>query len=201
MYPRAILRLNVTALVVMLSLSLGACGALQPQNAEQGPPGSTYSSTTYGYQIDLPKGWRHSDALSVVVPNSADVKGWDVFTIRSEQDEDLASVKGQEGAPGPAWQYVAVVEVYWNPGGLTPLQWANSRGEQAVRQTIESVKFAGRPAARKTHGGRFETVYYVADRDSMFAVGYKVHPEVRPPGANEEALQGIINSFRFVPGR
>ncbi len=152
--------------------------------------GTTYEGATFGYRITLPPGWRRSLCLSLQPTAEGELRGHDYFTVHSEEEE---------GQIFYGWQTTVRVEVYRNPLGLAPLEWVSSRQEGAVGQRIESTVFAGRPAAKKTHGGRFPVAYYAADRGSMFLVGYTFPPsQHRVEGVTEALLDAIATSFRFA---
>ena len=169
--------------------------------ATRGPvgPASAYVSSTLGYDVQLPAGWRRSAVLSTLVRNSNLKLGHEVFTIRSTADE--AGVLNDPG-PGAAWSYVAVVEQWRDPSGWTPMAWATDPllAGWAKGQIVESAVIDGHVAAKVTNGPRFSVAYYVQDAGRMFVVGYKVDaPDWKPSAATDGDLRAIVASFHITP--
>lgn len=161
---------------------------------------STYTST-FGYQLTLPDGWRQSAKLSRVITGNTVHLGHDTFTVRSDQDESRLIAQFPETL-GPEWQYVVVVEVYNNPTNLSASQWANTPllAGWAKGQTVSSVTFDGKSAARITNGARYSVAYYVAVPGKMFLVGERADtPAWFPSGAQTSTLDGIVSSFHTTP--
>lgn len=200
--PRRLLLSVMVGILVGIALSIVAThgSAVVGSSALSVAPGATaatYENSAFGYQVDLPPGWRHSAKLSLLLGDHPYNRGHDVFTLRAPADED-AAVAGSHWL-GPAWQGVVVIEVYRNSAGLTPLQWA-TRPEWDWRrdQVLDPVVLAGRPAVRITNGARFSVAYYVANGADMFVVGYLQHADWQPRGVKPSDLQGIVASFRFT---
>jgi hypothetical protein len=169
--------------------------------ATQGPvgPASAYVSSTLGYEVQLPAGWRRSAVLSALVRNSNLKLGHEVFTIRSTADE--AGVLNDPG-PGAAWSYVAVVEQWRDPSGWTAMAWATDPllAGWAKGQVVENAVIDGHVAAKVTNGPRFSVAYYVQDAGRMFVVGYKVDaPDWKPSAATDTDLRAIVASFHVLP--
>ncbi len=198
--PRAWLtRVCLAGLLVLAGVGCGGVRLEQAASpAASTEPATTYSSPTFGYSVNLPKGWRRSTRLSLVPGKHPDltwIVGTDVFTRRTPEDEAAAQV--QEIA-GPDWSFVVVVEVYPNPQGLSPSQYIASEQSGRLGETIEPVVFSGQPAVKRTNGPNLELVYYLRDGPNIFRVGYRINPQSQPAPATEADLQAIVNSFRFV---
>lgn len=162
-------------------------------------PSIAYVSSTLGYSVQLPGGWRRSTVLSAMVKNGNLKVGHEVFTIRSVADE--AGVLNDPG-PGAAWSYVAVVEEWRDPAGWSAMAWATDPllAGWAQGQVVESTTFDSHVAAKVTNGPRFSVAYYVQDAGRLFVVGYKIDaPQWKPLAATESDLRAIVASFHISP--
>jgi hypothetical protein len=185
-------------IAALVGISLLGATALA---ATRGPvsPTAAYVSSTLGYAVQLPGGWRRSAVLSALVNNGNLKVGHEVFTIRSVADE--SGVLNDPG-PGAAWSYVAVVEQWRDPAGWSAMAWATDPllAGWAQGQVVESTTIDGHVAAKVTNGPRFSVAYYVQDAGRMFVVGYKVDaPQWKPSSATESDLGAIVASFHVSP--
>lgn len=190
-----VLSVMAVAFAFVLAGAAVSVAAVLPPGAPRSPM-ATYESAELGYRVELPAQWRRSTALSRV-PDNGYLHGHDVFTARTTTDEDAAT-QASHGL-GPAWQGTVLVEVYRNPAGLTPLQWA-TRPEWDWRngQVVETnVVFAGRVAVRITNGARFAVAYYVANGSEVFVVGTVKGP-FRAAAATDSDMAAIATSFWFT---
>lgn len=191
-------RLAPFATFVVAVVAVAALGATALA-ATRGPvePATAYASSTLGYSVDLPGGWRRSAVLSTMVNNGTLKVGHEVFTIRSTADESGVLV---DPGPGAAWSYVAVVEQWRDPSAWTPMAWATDPllAGWAKGQVVEAATIDGHLAAKVTNGPRFSVAYYVYDAGRMFVVGYKVDaPDWKPSAATESDLRAIVASFHI----
>lgn len=184
--------------VMVITIVLAMQGSAAPSAV------TTYTNSTYGFQVSLPDGWRRSLVLSNTQglestrPTSR-LLAWDVFTARSEAEEATAATQGNVETFPRSWQYVVEVEVWSNPLGLTPLEYASDANLAgwAHGQVIDSITLGGRTVARQTGGAVHAVSYYVAVRSYMFRVGHHNGDGVsRPPAASDTALQSIAQSMR-----
>jgi hypothetical protein len=194
--PRAGSRLVIGA-AASLVLTLALVFIAQQQSAAA----STTFTSTFGYQISLPSGWRQSTLISRAIAGDALHLGHDVFTVRSDTEErQLAS--RSEGTPGPAWQGVVAVEAYNNPTNLTSSQWASSPllAGWAKGQTLDVVTFDGKSIARLTNGARYSVAYFVAVPGKMLLVGERADtPTMFAAGVTKATLDSIVASFHALP--
>lgn len=193
-------RFTPFAAFLVAVIAIAALGATA-LSATRGPvgPAASYASSTLGYEVQLPGGWRRSTVLSALVRNGNLKVGHEVFTIRSVADESAAL---NDLGPGGIWSYVAVVEQWRDPSGWSAMAWATDPllAGWAQGQVVESATIDGRVAAKVTNGPRFSVAYYVQDAGRMFVVGYKVDaPQWKPSAATDADLRAIVASFHVSP--
>jgi len=191
------LGIGAVLLALVVAGAVGLMPAVQTNAAPQTV--TTYTNSSYGFQLTLPDGWRRSSTLSNTRGLDSRLLAWDVFTARTETDETSASRQGPAKDLPRSWQYVIEVEVWNNPNGLTAMQWAldpNLAG-WTKNQVIDSATLGPRTVARQTGGPLHAVSYYVAARSYMFRLGYyRGEPAARPAGATDTALGSIAQSFR-----
>lgn len=187
-------------LIVLVGAVLLAGGVVAVgQTSAQTAQASVYESSAFGFRVDLPAGWRRSDRLSGLMPQSAVLEGQEVFTMRSVADEAKA-IEDTEFLM-PAFAYTVVVEVYRNPARSSSSQFVAAgiagkrQGQRAAAATVD-----GTPGVRVDGGSRYKVSYYVARGPRIYQISYVTANEDawRPPGADEAALQSILGSLRWV---
>lgn len=172
------------------------------------PPTALTYRSPLGYSVDLPAGWRRSDLQSRTEPDpqgDPELLAIDVFTNRTQKDERQAIADTHVGF-GPMHEYTAWVRIQANRDGLAPKAYAE-REQGAfgmVSVGVEEITFEGRPAAKTTwryppSGTRTSYAIYFQDAmRRMWVIGYYLAPDdiKAPTGATEDAVRGIVESFR-----
>lgn len=155
-------------------------------NPTAGP--GTYVSLPYGFQVDLPGGWRRSACQSTRDPQQP--PGVETFTS--------ASVEAETGSDMGSAQDVVVVRVEPNTDGVTALGWLESgKMGSSIDTRFEQISFDGNPDAARivTKDGTTTIAYVVNARFRIYAVsrGYR-----EPSSAAAPAGAALMRSLHIL---
>lgn len=143
----------------------------------------TYESPMFGYQIQLPEGFRFSDCLSAWYSQGAGL-GTEVLTLLSqeqERGEDRGHVaRGGRMAMWTFWVYVRSAD------GRSALEWAT---ERSLGQRVEPVVINGQEAARRMVDGEAD-LYVVRADERMYLIELFFEPS--DPTPRPDVLPGGI---------
>lgn len=197
--------MSIVVLVLAVACSTGTSSQSTPTASATTIPSATptpvavtaapaYVNSSYKYSLVLPEPYRHSDQLSLESTGRPALQ--DVLTPRTPTDEATTAGSGQTASP--AWNYVAVVQIYTGVSD-TPRGFYTTSGG-AVGESIIDTTVDGRQAIKVTNGAPYPLQYLIKDGSRMLRVAYQIYPDMAvPAGATRAKLIAILESFRFTP--
>ena len=185
--------------------------ASYPPEPRPASGGAVPYDSPLGYSVQLPTGWRRSELQSRTTPwpqgrGDPDMLGTELYTRLAPATEEAEIGRSDTGV-GPALVYTASVSLMRNSRNETAMAYAErEKGMFGLNViSVAPTTVDGRAAAKTTFKfttNDTQTFYalYVSDGDRMWVIRYFLAPPgmAVPPGATEEDVRGIVESFRFA---
>jgi len=145
---------------------------------------------TLGYNIVLPANWRESGRWQLV-PGDATMIGVATYTAQSPERE-LALLSRYGTLTKLPWDVTAEM---WSRNGLSPLEWARTRGGCSATCTVGNTKINGVNFLTTVDSATGVHYYYVERGDRVLAFSFIIGSAAdQPEGVTADTLEQIVRS-------
>jgi hypothetical protein len=154
------------------------------------PLRNIHRNLTLGFNIVLPANWRESGRWRLV-PGDAALLGVATYTAQS-QEQELALLARYGTLAKLPWDLTAEM---WSSNGLSPLEWAQTRGDCSATCVVGTTKINGVDFLTTVDSRTGLHYYYIQRGDRVLAFSFIVGSATdQPEGVTADALEQIVRS-------